>query len=75
MQHVRVMQNSMKAVEKHDHEGLNLELERTKRPEEKECKNVRGKKGRRHTHFCCPSTGPARGDRGPCARVVPKGKV
>lgn len=44
MQHVRVMQNSMKAVEKHDHEGLNLELERTKRPEEKECKNVRGEK-------------------------------
>lgn len=44
MRHVRVMQNSMKAVEKHDHEGLNLELERTKCPEGKGCKNVRGEK-------------------------------
>lgn len=33
-----------------------------------------GEKGRRHTHFCRPSTGPARGDRGPCARVVPRAK-
>lgn len=40
----------------------------------KVCRNVRGKKGRRHTHFCCSSTGPARGDRGPCARVVPRAK-
>lgn len=75
MQHVRVMQNSMKAVEKHDHEGLNLELERTNVQRKKDAKMSGGKKGRRHTHFCCPSTGPARGDRGPCARVVPKGKV
>lgn len=50
MQHVRVMQNCLKAVEKHGHEGLNLEVERTKCPEEKGCRNVRGKKDRRHTH-------------------------
>lgn len=74
MQHVRVMQNYLKAVEKHGHEGLNLEVERTKCPEEKGCRNVRGKKGRRHTHFCCSSTGLARGDRRPCARVVPRAK-
>lgn len=34
----------------------------------------RGEKSVRHTHFCCSSTGPARGGRGPCARAFPRAK-
>lgn len=42
MQHVRVLQNCLKAVEKHGHEGLNLEVERTKCPEEKSLQKCQG---------------------------------
>lgn len=60
-------------MEYHDHESLSPKVERTKCPEEKSCRNVRDKK-RRHTHFYCPSTGLARGGRGPCAGIVPRAK-
>lgn len=54
MQHVRVMQNTLKAVEKHGHEGLDLELERTTCPEEKGCRNVSGEKREKAYPFLSP---------------------
>jgi len=78
MQHVIVMQNGMKAMWKWRSMALKVSILRLRKqcPEEKGCRNVRKgkKKGRRHTHFCCPSTGPARGGRGPCA-AFPKAEI
>lgn len=61
-------------VVKHGHERLILEAERTKCLEEKCCRHGGGGGSRRHTNFCCPSTSPEKGDRGPCAGVVPRAK-
>lgn len=80
MQHVIVMQNGMKAMWKWRGMALKVSILRLRKqcPEEKGDRNVRKekkkKKGRRHTHFCCPSTGPASSGRGPCA-VPPKAEI
>lgn len=68
-------------MKEHGHDCLNLEAERTECPEEKGSRNVREKGGgrgrgvvRRHIRICCPSTGPLRGKKGPCAGTFPTAK-
>lgn len=70
MQHVTVMQNSMKAMWKWRSKVLKVSISRLRKLSRgRGCKNVRGKKERKKKKVegipisCCPSTSPARGSR------------